>query len=45
MLDALSRLGGIGRQARDVPNWWSNAGVITTPAVLIREFRFTGNSR
>jgi PmbA protein len=45
MLEAFTRHGGLGRDARDVPTWWSDVGTITTPAVLIREFHFTGKSR
>ncbi len=46
MLEALSeRLIGVGRDPRDVPTWWSNAGVITSPAIALRGFRFTGKSR
>ena len=40
-----ARLGGIGRDAIDIPTWWSDGGVITVPAVLIRGFQFTGTSR
>ena len=42
---ALSRVGGIGRDLRHVPSWWSEGNTITVPAVLIRDFQFTGQSR
>jgi predicted Zn-dependent protease len=45
MLEAFSRLGGIGKETRDVPTWWSGAGVISAPPMLIRQFHFTGSSR
>ncbi len=45
MLDALSRIGGIGAVCDDVPTWWSDGGVLTVPHLLIRGFRFTGRSR
>ncbi len=45
MLEALSRVGGIGRELRKVPTWWSEGGTITVPAVLLRDFQFTGTSR
>ncbi len=47
LLDALgdARLGGIGREATCVPTWWSSAGQVETPALLLRGFHFTGTSR
>ena len=47
VLDALgdARLGGIGREAASVPTWWSSAGQVETPALLLRAFHFTGTSR
>jgi predicted Zn-dependent protease len=45
MLEALGRIGGLGRELVDVPTWWSEGGTLTCPAVLLREFRFTGKSR
>lgn len=45
LLEALSRVGGIGRDAEAVPTWWSEGGTITTPAVLLGGFHFTGKSR
>jgi PmbA protein len=47
ILDALSesRLGGIGRDTTCVPTWWSSAGQVETPALLLRGFQFTGTSR
>jgi len=47
ILDALgdARLGGIGREAATVPTWWSSAGQVETPALLLRGFQFTGTSR
>jgi predicted Zn-dependent protease len=47
ILEALGagRLGGIGREAEDIPTWWSEGGVITVPALMVRGFTFTGTSR
>ena len=45
MLEALSRLGGLGSHVKDVPSWWTDAGVVSTPALLLRGFQFTGTSR
>jgi PmbA protein len=47
ILDALgeARLGGIGRDTACVPTWWSAAGQVETPALLLRDFHFTGASR
>ncbi len=45
MLEALSRIGGIGATCENVPTWWSDGGVLTMPHLLIRGFRFTGRSR
>lgn len=45
MLEALSRIGGIGATCDNVPTWWSDGGVMTVPHLLIRGFRFTGRSR
>ena len=47
ILDALGeeRLGGIGREAACLPTWWSSAGQVETPAVLVKGFHFTGTSR
>ena len=46
MVDAFGdRLGGIGSATHDVPTWWSANGRLTVPAVLVRGFRFTGQSR
>ena len=46
MLDAWgARLGGVGSETRDVPTWWSSGGTISVPALLVRGFRFTGQSR
>lgn len=45
MLEALSRIGGIGATCESVPTWWSDGGVLTMPHLLIRGFRFTGRSR
>ncbi|HTM23509.1 MAG TPA: metallopeptidase TldD-related protein, partial [Kofleriaceae bacterium] len=47
ILEALGaeRLGGIGREAVDIPTWWTEGGVITVPALLLRAFHFTGTSR
>jgi len=45
MLEAFSRLGGLGSEVRDVPTWWTEAGTISVPAMLIPGFHFTGKSR
>ena len=47
ILDALgeARLGGIGRDATCLPTWWSSAGQVEAPALLLRGFQFTGTSR
>jgi len=45
ILEAFGRIGGIGRDAVDVPTWWAEGGVITVPALLIGGFHFTGVSR
>ena len=47
ILDALGedRLGGIGRELACVPTWWSSAGQVEAPALLLRGFQFTGASR
>jgi len=42
ILEAFSRVGGITRQRRAVPVWWSPAGAMLVPAILLRRFRFTG---
>jgi len=39
------RLGGLGSELLDVPTWWTPAGLVTCPAMLIRGFKFTGQSR
>jgi PmbA protein len=44
-LDALGRLGGVGRDLACIPSrWTSGVGSILCPALLIRDFRFTGRS-
>ena len=47
ILDALSeeRLGGIGRTLRATPTWWSAAGQTEAPALLLRQFQWSGASR
>lgn len=45
MLEAFCRIGAIGNQVKDVPSWWSSGGLISTPAVWIRDFQFTGESK
>ncbi len=45
ILDALAHHGGLGREARNVPYWWSEGGMVTTPSVLLPGFHFTGASR
>jgi len=45
MLEAFSRLGGLGKDVKDVPSWWSEGGIISTPAMLLRQFQFTGKSK
>jgi predicted Zn-dependent protease len=45
VLAALGRVGGIGRQLHRVPTRWSSGGTLSVPALLVREFHFTGKSR
>jgi PmbA protein len=47
ILDALSpeRLGGIGRELRSSATSWTKLGQVLAPALLVRDFRFTGRSR
>jgi PmbA protein len=45
ILEALSRLGGLGAETRAVPTWWSQGGIIEAPAVCLEAFHFTGQSR
>jgi predicted Zn-dependent protease len=40
LLEALTRVGGLGRSPRDVAMAWSDQGTVTTPAVLLRGFNF-----
>ncbi len=42
---ATDRLGAIGSACKRVPTWWTSGGTITVPPLLIRGFRFTGQSR
>ena len=44
ILEAFGRVGGVTRQRRTVPVWWSAGGGILAPALLLRRFRFTGAS-
>jgi predicted Zn-dependent protease len=45
ILDALGRVGGIGRELAAIPTHWMGVGNYLCPALLIRDFRFTGRSR
>jgi predicted Zn-dependent protease len=45
MLDAFSRLGGIGRELQAIPTTWLAVGAYLAPALLLRAFTFTGRSR
>lgn len=45
MLEAFSRVGGVTRTTTTCPTWWSDGGSVTCPAILIRDFAFTGTSR
>ena len=44
MLEAFTRVGGIGRDLQASPGHWVLGSVTTCPAVLLRDFSFTGRS-
>jgi PmbA protein len=44
MLEAFSRVDGISRERYTFPSWWSDAGAIVSPSVIVRRFSFTGAS-
>lgn len=44
LLDALGRLGGMGRDLACFPARWTATGTVLCPALLVRGFRFTGRS-
>jgi predicted Zn-dependent protease len=45
ILDALCRVGGVGRDLHAVPGSWIPASACLCPALLLRAFTFTGSSR
>jgi predicted Zn-dependent protease len=46
ILDAwATRLGGLGHTTFAIPTWWTSAGIVSVPAMLLGAFRFTGQSR
>jgi len=44
MLKAFSNITQISRQRKIAIPWWGDVGVIVTPALLIRNFKFTGKT-
>jgi len=44
LLDALERTEVASLERRAVPTWWSDGGAHVVPALLVRGFRFTGES-
>jgi hypothetical protein len=42
MLEAFSNIERISKKRRPVKTWWSDLGANTVPALLIRNFTFTG---
>lgn len=45
LLEAFERCDGLTRDRQVLPNWWSETGSVASPAVRIRQFRFTGGSQ
>jgi predicted Zn-dependent protease len=45
ILEALGRVGGVGRDLEAVPTHWTPLGAYLAPALCLRAFRFTGRSR
>ncbi len=45
IVEALGRVGGIGRELQAVPTHWLMVGTYLCPALLLRGFTFTGRSR
>jgi predicted Zn-dependent protease len=46
LLDAFSRVGGVGRELRAVAQHWTGGhGGCLCPHILLRDFHFTGRSR
>jgi predicted Zn-dependent protease len=45
ILDAFGRLGGVGRELQAIPSTWLGSGALHVPALLLRDFHFTGTSR
>ncbi len=45
MLEAWSRLGGVGRDLHGVAAHWTGHGSYLCPSILVRGFHFTGRSR
>lgn len=44
ILEAFERIDGVTSKRQTVPGWWSSAGSITAPTVLVRGLRFTGKT-
>lgn len=44
LFDALARAEAVSIERRAVPTWWSDGGAHVAPALLVRGFRFTGES-
>jgi len=45
VLEAFGRIGGIGRELRAVPTWWTELGAFAAPPLLVRGLVFTGVQR
>ncbi|MCC6215682.1 MAG: TldD/PmbA family protein [Polyangiaceae bacterium] len=45
VLEAFARCEGATRARTLIPNWWSAAGSVAAPAVLLRRLRFSAGSR
>jgi predicted Zn-dependent protease len=42
ILAAFARVDGVGDDLLALPTWWSEGGVVFTPSLRIRGFRFSG---
>jgi hypothetical protein len=42
--DLLEALGRVGRELQSIPNTWMSGGAVLCPALLLRDFHFTGSS-
>jgi PmbA protein len=45
LLEGLARCDAMTRARKAVPTWWGDTGVVVTPAVRIRGWRFNGRSQ